>query len=196
MDDASGKVTALLRELRDGRREALDEVLPLVYDELKAIAGRYMRRERDGHTLGATAVVNEAYLRLVDQSRIDWQGRAHFLAIAASAMRRLLVDHARAKYRDKRGGARRKVDLDEVLAIAESDVEAVLAVHEALEQLAAFDERQARIVEMRYFGGLGVDEVAESLGLSRRTVELEWTHAKAWLRKALASSAESGPSAP
>ncbi len=185
MEDRTGIVTGLLRELRDGRRDAFDEVLPLVYDELKAIAARHMRRERDGHTLGATAVVNEAYFKLVDQSRIDWQGKTHFLAIASSAMRRLLVDHARAKLRDKRGGVRHQVDLEEALAVDDPDVDAILAVHEALERLAALDGRQARVVELRYFGGLSVDETAEHLGISRRTVELEWTHAKAWLRREL-----------
>ena len=190
MDDRTGIVTGLLRELRDGRREAFDEVLPLVYDELKAIAARHMRRERDGHTLGATAVVNEAYFKLVDQSRIDWQGKTHFLAIASSAMRRLLVDHARAKLRDKRGGVQHRVDLEEALAIDDPDVDAIVAVHEVLERLATLDERQARVVEMRYFGGLSVDETAEQLGISRRTVELEWTHAKAWLRRELQSADE------
>lgn len=187
MDDSTGIVTGLLRELRDGRREAFDEVLPLVYDELKAIAARHMRRERDGHTLGATAVVNEAYFKLVDQSRIDWQGRSHFLAIASSAMRRLLVDHARAKLREKRGGIKHQVDLEEALVIEDPDVDAIVAVHEALERLSALDERQAHVVEMRYFGGLDVGETASLLGVSRRTVELEWTHAKAWLRRELAS---------
>jgi RNA polymerase sigma factor (TIGR02999 family) len=190
VDDSTGIVTGLLRELRDGRREAFDEVLPLVYDELKAIAARHMRRERDGHTLGATAVVNEAYFKLVDQSRIDWQGRSHFLAIASSAMRRLLVDHARAKLREKRGGIKHQVDLEEALVIEDPDVDAIVAVHEALERLSALDERQARVVEMRYFGGLDVGETASLLGVSRRTVELEWTHAKAWLRRELASTDE------
>ena len=187
MDDSTGIVTGLLRELRDGRREAFDEVLPLVYDELKAIAARHMRRERDGHTLGATAVVNEAYFKLVDQTRIDWQGRSHFLAIASSAMRRLLVDHARAKLREKRGGIKHQVDLEEALVIEDPDVDAIVAVHEALERLSALDERQARVVEARYFGGLDIGETASLLGVSRRTVELEWTHAKAWLRRELAS---------
>lgn len=190
MDDSTGIVTGLLRELRDGRREAFDEVLPLVYDELKAIAARHMRRERDGHTLGATAVVNEAYFKLVDQSRIDWQGRSHFLAIASSAMRRLLVDHARAKLREKRGGIKHQVDLEEALVIEDPDVDAIVAVHEALERLSALDERQARVVEARYFGGLDIGETASLLGVSRRTVELEWTHAKAWLRRELASTDE------
>lgn len=190
MDDSTGIVTGLLRELRDGRREAFDEVLPLVYDELKAIAARHMRRERDGHTLGATAVVNEAYFKLVDQTRIDWQGRSHFLALASSAMRRLLVDHARAKLREKRGGIKHQVDLEEALVIEDPDVDAIVAVHEALERLSALDERQARVVEMRYFGGLDVGETASLLGVSRRTVELEWTHAKAWLRRELASTDE------
>jgi len=187
VDDSTGIVTGLLRELRDGRREAFDEVLPLVYDELKAIAARHMRRERHGHTLGATAVVNEAYFKLVDQTRIDWQGRSHFLAIASSAMRRLLVDHARAKLREKRGGIKHQVDLEEALVIEDPDVDAIVAVHEALERLSALDERQAHVVEMRYFGGLDVGETASLLGVSRRTVELEWTHAKAWLRRELAS---------
>lgn len=192
MDTSPGRVTGLLKEIRDGRREAFDEVLALVYDELRAIAARHMRREREGHTLGATAVVNEAYIRLVDQTRIEWQDKGHFLAVASSAMRRLLVDHARTRNRGKRGGVRCQVDLDDELVMEDPDVEAILSVHEALERLAALDERQARIVELRYFGGLSVDETAALLDVSRRTVELEWTHAKAWLKRELRSSDEQG----
>jgi len=185
VESSQGDVTRLLAEHRDGREGALAELMPLVYDELRAVAARHMRRERDGHTLQPTALVNEAYMRLVDQTRVDWQGRTHFLAVASTAMRRLLIDHARARGRDKRGGERVRVDLDESVNVVEPDDEAVLAVHEALERLEALDARQARVVELRYFGGLGVDEVAEALGVSRRTVEAEWTHAKAWLQREL-----------
>lgn len=190
MEGSRGDVTLLLEEARRGRRGALEEILPLVYDELRVIAARHMRRERDGHTLQATALVNEAYMRLVDHTRIDWQGRTHFFAIASSAMRRLLIDHARGRLREKRGGDRHRVDLDVAIDLASPDDATILAVHEALERLAALDARQARIVEMRYFGGLSVDETAEALGVSKRTVEAEWTHAKAWLRRELARGGE------
>ncbi len=185
VDSGPGDVTRLLLEHREGRPNALDELIPLVYDELRRIAVRHMRRERVEHTLQPTALVNEAYVRLVDQTRVDWNGRTHFLAVASQAMRRLLIDHARGRGRDKRGGDLRRVELDDALEHPATFDGDVLAVHEALERLAGFDERQAKVVELRYFGGLGVDEVAEALGVSKRTVEAEWTHAKAWLQREL-----------
>ncbi len=163
-----------------------DDLLPLVYDELRRLAEGYLRRERPGHTLQPTALVHEAYLRLVDQDRVDWQGRTHFLAVGAHMMRRLLIDHARGRGRVRRGGDRQRLTLDdEMAAVAGQDVD-LLALHEALETLAELDERQARIVELRFFAGLRVDEVAQVLGVSRRTVEGDWTHARAWLRRELA----------
>ena len=180
-----GEVTRLLREIKAGRRDAIEDLVPLVYDELRRIAEHHMRREREGHTLQPTALVNEAYMKLVDQTRADWQGRTHFLAVASGAMRRILVDHARGRLRQKRGADRRRVDIEDVLERAADSDENVLYVHEALERLAALDERQAQVVELRFFGGLGVDEVAAALGVSKRTVEGEWTHAKAWLRREL-----------
>jgi RNA polymerase sigma factor (TIGR02999 family) len=191
MDSAPGDVTRLLIEHRNGNKNALDELIPIVYDELRAIAARHMRRERAEHTLEPTALVNEAYFRLVDQTRAEWNGRSHFLAVASQAMRRLLIDHARGRGREKRGGELYRVDLDDALERAATFDSEILAVHEALERLAKLDERQAKVVELRYFGGLAADEVAETLGLSKRTVEAEWTHAKAWLLRELSREAGS-----
>lgn len=174
------RVTALLGELCGGNRAAADELFPLIYDALRARARNYLRGS-DGR-LQATELVHEAYLRLVDQSSADWQGRTHFFAVAAIAMRQIIVDHVRHHGRAKRGGDLRAVTLDEGVApVADPNVD-VFALYEALERLGALDARQARIVELRFFAGLNVEEVAEVLGVSKRTVEGEWTHAKAWLR--------------
>ena len=189
MDSPPGEVTRLLIEHKKGKRDALNELIPILYDELRAIAAYHMRRERAEHTLQPTALVNEAYFRLVDQTRADWGGRSHFLAVASQAMRRLLIDHARGRRRDKRGGELHRVDFEEALERAATFDADVLAVHEALERLARLDERQAKVVELRYFGGLSVDEAAAALGLSKRTVEAEWTHAKAWLLRELSREA-------
>ncbi len=165
-----------------------EELLPVVYDELRRLAGAFMARERSDHTLDATALAHEAYLRLVDQSRVDWQGRSHFLALGAQAMRRLLVDHARVRRRAKRGGDWRRVTLGyELLPETAGGLgrDEVLTLHRAVEQLAELSPRQAQVVELRFFGGLSVPEVATVLGLSQRTVEGDWTHARAWLRRAL-----------
>ena len=185
MDPGPGDVTKLLGELAGGRRDAVEELVPLVYAELRGIAARHMRRESEGHTLQPTALVNEAYMKLVDQTRVDWQGRTHFLAVASGAMRRILIDHARGRLRAKRGGEFRRVDIDDVLEKAACTEHDLMDLTEALERLAALDERQARVVELRYFGGLSVEETAETLGVSKRTVEGEWTHAKAWLKREL-----------
>ncbi len=179
--DEPGEVTRLLREMSTGRDGAIEELLPLVYDELRRIASRHMRREGEQHTLQPTALVHEAYLKLVDQKRAEWDGRTHFLCVASGAMRRILVDHARRRLRHKRGADFERVDIDEVLERAAASDDDVLGLHEALDRLAALDERQARVVELRFFGGLSVEETAAALGVSRRTVEGEWTHAKAWL---------------
>jgi RNA polymerase sigma factor (TIGR02999 family) len=165
-----------------------DELFATVYAELRKLAASYLARERPGHTLQATALANEAYLRLVDQSRVAWRGRTHFFAVAATAMRRVLVDHARSRLRDKRGGDLQRVTFMEEANAAlkgECSLEDVIALDEALTKLSALDERQARLVEQRFFGGLSVEEAAEELGVSARTAEGDWTHAKAWLHRAL-----------
>jgi RNA polymerase sigma factor (TIGR02999 family) len=155
--------------------------MPLVYDELRALAESYLRRERPDHTLQATALVHEAYMRLVKQEEVEWQNRAHFFAVAAQAIRRILVDHARGHQSGKRGGDRKRVRLDEDLTVPEPDLD-LLALDEALQELAHLHERQARIVELRFFGGLSLKEVAEYLGLSPRTIDGDWHMARAWLR--------------
>lgn len=185
MSDGPTDVTRLLADVAAGDRSAAEALLPIVYDELKRRAGMLMQRERAGHTLQPTALVHDAFLQLVQQDRVDWQGRAHFFAVASRIMRRLLVDHARARLRDKRGGGAERISLDEGLGLTiERDAD-VIALHDALEELAATDPRQAEIVELRFFGGLSVEEVAAVLGVSKRTVEGEWTMSKAWLRRAL-----------
>jgi RNA polymerase sigma factor (TIGR02999 family) len=189
MGEADGEVTGLLAELALGRSEAIDKLMPLVYRELRRIAAVQMRGERQGHTLQPTALVHEAFLRLVDQSRIDWQSRAQFFGVAAQMMRRLLVDYAR-----RRRAAKRGVPLElteEILRFypGESQTEEILIVDEVLAQLAKIDPRQARIVELRYFGGLSVDETANALGLAARTVRLDWTMAKGWMKSQLRTGA-------
>lgn len=169
----------------------VDELVPLVYDELRKVAARYLRREAPGNTLQPTALVHEAFLKLAEQHRVDWQGRTHVLAIGAKAMRRILVDHAKRKRRIKRGGGLKRIALDEAAALSPQRDEDLLAVDEALEKLAEIDERQAAIVELRFFGGMTVEEVAETLGLSKRTVESEWTMVRAWLRRELAKDESS-----
>jgi RNA polymerase sigma factor (TIGR02999 family) len=179
------EVTQLLAAWRDGDQAALDKLMPLVYDELRRIAGRYMKRERVGNTLQTTALVNEAYLRMVGQQNVDWQNRAHFYAVAASVMRHLLVDRARANGRVRRGGNPQRVSLDEAAVISEHKGEELLALDEALTKLNYIDERKVRIVELRYFSGLSAEETAEVLGVSEITVKREWLKAKAWLYREL-----------
>jgi RNA polymerase sigma factor (TIGR02999 family) len=185
MTPSPQEVTQLLAAWRNGQPEALDQLMPLVYDELRRLARHYMAREGPGHTLQTTALVNEAYLRLAGQQPVDWQNRAHFFAVAAQVMRHLLVDHARARQYQKRGGGAQRVELEEAMVIApEQDVE-LLALDEALSRLAALDLRKSRLVELRYFGGLSAAETAEVLGLSEITVKREWLKAKAWLYREL-----------
>lgn len=179
------QATAELAALVAGDGSAAERLMPLVYDELRRIAQSYLRRENAGHTLQATALVNEAFLKLVEQTRADWKSKAHFLAICAQAMRRILVDHARTRKRVKRGGGRGRVTVTDNLVLAPTSDVDVLDVEEALQKLAALNERHARIVELRFFAGLDVAEVAEVLGVSKRTVEGDWTLLKAWLRKEL-----------
>ena len=181
MARAPGDVTQLLADLKDGRPDSASQLIPLVYDELHRLARRQMRHERPDHTLQATALVHEAYLRLVNQRQRTWQNRAHFIAVAAQVMRRILVDYARARRTLKRGSAPHKVPLEEALFFTEEQSDDLVSLDEALERLAQFDERQSRVVELRFFGGLTVDETAEVLGISSKTVERDWTMARAWL---------------
>jgi RNA polymerase sigma factor (TIGR02999 family) len=175
-------VTASLLELSAGDQAAPARILPLVYDELRLLAANYMRHERrPDHTLQPTALVHEAYLRLIDQSRVDWKNRAHFFAIAAEMMRRILVDHARKHHAQKRGGYETLISLDDAISFAQDTEINVVAVDEALLELSRLDTQQSRIVELRFFGGLTLDEVAEVLQISRSTVQREWNMAKAWL---------------
>ena len=186
MDDTTkSEILRLLDSASAGDANAADQLVPLVYDELRQLAGNYLRREHPGHSWDSTELVDEAYLKLVGQTRVDWNGKSHFIAIAATMMRRLLVDHARAKMRDKRGGDRQRVYLADHVRVSQNNDEDLLAVNDAIDKLADLDPQQARIVELRFFGGLTMDEVAEVLGLSKRTVEREWTMIRAWLRREL-----------
>jgi RNA polymerase sigma factor (TIGR02999 family) len=181
------RVTQLLLAWSNGDQGALDELTPLVYDELRRLAGAYMRRERLGHTLQTSALVHEAFLRMIDQ-RVAWQNRAHFFGIAARLMRRILVDYARSKDASKRGGGEIHLALDEALDEAEAQDADLIALDDALTSLASFDSRQSRIVELRYFGGLTIEETAEAIGVSPATVEREWNLARAWLRRELSGT--------
>jgi len=176
-----GDVTFLLNKLADGDQEAGAKLVPLVYNELRRLAARCLQRERENHTLQATALVHEAYIKLTAQRSARWQNRAQFFALAAQAMRRILVDYARTQQRIRRGGKQQKVTLDEALLISPDRTEELIAVHESLSRLEKLDPRQSRIVELRYFGGLTVEEVAEVLGVSSKTVTREWNTARAWL---------------
>jgi RNA polymerase sigma-70 factor, ECF subfamily len=179
------EVTQLLGEWSGGNEAALEKLLPLVQPELHRLAHHYMSQERAGHTLQTTAILNEAYLRLIENTQPPWRNRTHFVAAAAQLMRRIMVDHARERHSLKRGGSALRVTLDEAAWVTETRSEELLALDEALEELAAQDPRESQIVELRYFGGLTVEETAEFLKLSSRTVEREWTMAKAWLYRAL-----------
>jgi len=185
---ASPDVTQLLIAWNDGDQAARDRLMSVVYEELHRLARRYMRRESPGHTLQTSALVNEAFLRLVDQRNVHWQNRAHFFGIAAQMMRRILVDYARSRNYAKRGGGARAVSLDEGLIVSEERSAEVVAIHEALEELAKFDARKGQIVELRFFGGLTIEETAEVLGVSPGTVSLDWTTAKAWLRREISTN--------
>jgi RNA polymerase sigma-70 factor (ECF subfamily) len=185
MKPSPNEVTRLLLKWNNGDRAALDQLVPLVYDELRRLAHHYMRQERDGHTLQTTALVNEAYLRLIDQNSVRWQDRAHFFAIAAQMMRRILVDYARSRRYAKRGGDARQVSFDESAIVSPQKGVEMVAIDEALTDLAEHDARKSKIVELRYFGGLNIQETAEVMGISRTTVQREWRSAKAWLYQAL-----------
>jgi RNA polymerase sigma factor (TIGR02999 family) len=181
----SAPVTRLLVRWQRGERECLDQLLPLVHGELRRIARRHMRRESPGHTLQTTALVNEAYIRLVDQTQVTWQNRSHFFSIAAHLMRRILVDHARGSRRQKRGGDFCHLPLNEELAFSPAKSATLIALDEALDELAKFDRRKAQVVELRYFGGMTVEEVAEVLGVHGNTVIRDWDAARLWLKREL-----------
>lgn len=178
----------ILKDWSAGRRESADVLLSLVYDELRKIARRYLRKERSDHTLQPTALVHEAYMKLIDLSDVSWQDRAHFFAVASSVMRNILVDHARARLAEKRGGEGQRIALEDVVSFSrEPDVD-LLALDEALNKLAKFDEQQSRLVELRFFGGLTIEETAHVLEISPATVKREWTVAKAWLFRQMKSA--------
>jgi RNA polymerase sigma-70 factor, ECF subfamily len=179
------QITRLLHAWRDGDTAARDELMTLIYGELHRLAGGYMRHERPGKTLQTTALIHEAYLRLIGQTRTDWRSRAQFFGIAAQFMRRILIDHARATRVQKRGGKQHAVSLEEAALFAPERAPALLALDEAMERLAAIDARKARIVELRYFGGLTAEETADLLGVSVATVSRDWSVAKAWLHREL-----------
>lgn len=184
----STKITGLLAEWSNGNRVALDEMLPLIESELRRLAHHYMSRERPGHTLQTTALVNEAYLRLIDQENVRWQNRAHFFGIAAQMMRRILVDYARRKLYAKRGGGAAHVSLDHADLVSNEPAVEVTALDEALTRLESFDARQARVVELRFFGGLTIKETAEAMGISADMVKREWSTAKAWLYREISNN--------
>ena len=181
-------ITQLLAKWSDGNQSALDELYPLVYDELHRLARRYMSRERRGHTLQTTALINEAYVRLVDQKNVHWANRSHFFAISAQIMRRILIDHARRHAYAKRGGGAQQVSLEEVAAITPDPGRELVRLDEALKSLAEMDPRRSQVVEMRYFGGLNNEEIAGVLKISENTVTRDWNMARAWLYQQLAES--------
>ena len=184
--------TELLRAWNEGDGSALDKLIPLVYDELYRLARRYMRQERPDHTLQATSLVNEAYLRLIDINRIEWRNRTHFLALAAQMMRRILVEFARNRHRQKRGGGAIQVSLDDVQELADSKEYDLVALSDALSGLATFDSRMSQVVELRFFGGLTVNETADVLNVSPETVMRDWKTAKAWLLREIRRSDDPG----
>ena len=182
-------VEQILQNLADGDTAAVDRLFPVVYDQLRRLAGSYLRNENAGHTLQATALVHEAYLKLVDQSRVDWKGRTHFFAVGAKVMRRILIDYARSRKRAKRGGDWLRITLSGLQGSPlgrDLDPAQFLALHTALEKLALLDARQARVVELRFFAGLTMSEVAEALGVSKRTADDDWAKARSWLEQELA----------
>jgi RNA polymerase sigma-70 factor (ECF subfamily) len=188
--DPTSTISRLLESVRNGDAAATAALTPMLYNELHRLAMHHMRNERPGHTLQATALVNEAYLKLMDNREANWQNRAHFLAIASQAMRRVLIDHARSKRRVKRGGLQQKVSLEDVVIAAEEQSYDLVALDGALDRLAKVDARQSRIVELRFFGGLSVEQTAEVLGISAKTVKRDWAVARAWLHRELRNNPE------
>jgi RNA polymerase sigma factor (TIGR02999 family) len=182
-------ITQLLAQWREGNQSALDELFPLVYDELHRLARRYMSRERKGHTLQTTALINEAYVRLVDQKNVHWANRSHFFAISAQIMRRILIDHARRHAYAKRGGGAQQVSLEEAAAVTPNPSRELVRLDEALKSLAQMDPRRSQVVELRYFGGLNNEEIAGVLNVSENTVTRDWNMARAWLYQQLSETA-------
>jgi RNA polymerase sigma factor (TIGR02999 family) len=180
------EITKLLQDWKNGDREAFNRLMPIVYDELRRAARNYMRRERTDHSLQATALVNEVYLRLVDVTRVEWRDRAHFFAIAASMMRRILLDAARTRAAAKRGGGDLRITLDEELLAASNQAAELIAIDDALETLQKLDPRKAQMIELRFFGGLSIEETAEVLGISPQSVKRDWKLARAWLLQEIA----------
>ncbi len=180
--ESTHDITRMLIELTDGNTEVVNSILPHIYDELRRLAGSYLRRERADHTLQPTALVHEAYMKLIDQKKVKWQNRAHFFGIAAQVMRRILLDHARKHKADKRGGEAEKLPLEEeILVVSHEKSNELIALDDALDALAAIDPQKAKIVELRYFGGLSIEETAEVMGVSVPTINRQWRTAKAWL---------------
>lgn len=177
------EVTQLLVDWGNGNQAALDRLMPVVYTELRQLAHRYMRRERPGHTMQTTALIHEAYLRLVDQNQVRWQHQAHFFGIAARLMRQILIEHARSRTRAKRGGGVGTISLDEAAIVSQARATELLALDDALERLATIDPRKSQVVELRFFGGLSVEEAAQVLNIAPNTVLRDWRMAKAWLRR-------------
>jgi RNA polymerase sigma factor (TIGR02999 family) len=184
MDEAPD-ITGLLREMSNGRKEALDRLIPIVYDEMRRIAHGKLRREDAGHTLNTTALVHETYIKLVDLREVEWQDRAHFFAMAARVMRRILIDYARGRKREKRGGDAVRIPLSEALDVSVEQTETLLDLDEALSRLETRNERQCRVVECRYFAGMSVEETAEALTVSPATVKRDWAFSRAWLNREL-----------
>ena len=187
MSDSDHDVTVLLREWSDGNQQALTELLPIIYDELRRVAHQYLHREHADQTLQTTALVHEAYLKLIDQRSVNWQNRAHFFAIAAQAMRRILIDNARRRTAGKRGKGE-KISLEDVATVSTQKHQSLLALDEALHELEKIDPQQSRIIELRYFGGLTIEETATAMDISPATVKREWAMARAWLYKALTTA--------
>jgi RNA polymerase sigma factor (TIGR02999 family) len=186
---SANEITQMLMELTDGNTDVVNQILPHIYDELKRLAGSYLRRERPDHTLQPTALVHEAYMKLIDQKNVRWQNRAHFFGIAAQVMRRILMDHARKHKAEKRGGEADKLPIDEgIIVVSQESSSQLLALDDALKTLAELDPQKAKIVELRYFGGLSIEETAEVMGVSVPTINRQWKMAKAWLYGQLAAN--------
>jgi RNA polymerase sigma factor (TIGR02999 family) len=186
MPTSSKEVTQLLADWRGGNNQALEELMPLVYKELHRLADHYLRRERVGHTLQATALINEAYLRIINQDEVNWQNRSHFFGVAAQMMRRILVDHARSHLYAKRGGGAQKLTINEALDVPQQERDLdLVALDDALQRLEQIDPQQSKIIELRFFGGLTIEETAEVLGISPATIKRDWNWAKAWLYREL-----------
>lgn len=196
MQESSIDVTLLLKEVSRGNREALAELIPTVYDELRRLAAYYLQRERSDHTLQATALVHEAYLRLVDQRKVDWKNRNHFFGVAAHLMRRVLLMHAREHRAEKRGGSSQKISLDETAILSPAQADDLVLLDELLNRLATLDPQQERVVEMRFFAGLSVEETAELMEISTATVKRDWAMAKAWLAREMGPPADRKPASP